>query len=97
MTALTGVPHFCILNSPPGSLRSMRRALPSEKCSAEIHVSETAGMTIDEIARRTHHDRKTIRAYLKGYGGSYPTLTRQRGAAGVHRVCACHATAERVH
>ncbi|WP_244857633.1 hypothetical protein [Agromyces archimandritae] len=32
----------------------------------DIHALKRQGFTISEIARRTHHDRKTIRAYLAG-------------------------------
>ncbi|MFT4216222.1 MAG: hypothetical protein QM619_03430 [Micropruina sp.] len=32
----------------------------------DIHALRRQGMTISEIARRTDHDRKTIRAYLSG-------------------------------
>ena len=32
----------------------------------DIHALKRQGMTISEIARRTNHDRKTIRAYLNG-------------------------------
>lgn len=32
----------------------------------DIHALHRQGFTISEIARRTHHDRKTIRAYLNG-------------------------------
>ncbi|MET3768619.1 transposase [Marisediminicola sp. UYEF4] len=32
----------------------------------DIHALKRQGMTISEIARRTDHDRKTIRAYLAG-------------------------------
>jgi len=38
----------------------------SERSSVDIHALHRQGMTISEIARRTHHDRKTIRAYLAG-------------------------------
>lgn len=38
----------------------------SERSSVDIHALKRQGMTITEIARRTHHDRKTIRAYLNG-------------------------------
>ncbi len=38
----------------------------SERSSVDIHALERQGMTISEIARRTNHDRKTIRAYLAG-------------------------------
>ena len=38
----------------------------SERSSVDIHALKRQGMTISEIARRTHHDRKTIRACLKG-------------------------------
>ena len=38
----------------------------SERSSVDIHALHRQGMTISEIARRTHHDRKTIRAYLNG-------------------------------
>ena len=38
----------------------------SERSSVDIHALKRQGMTISEIARRTHHDRKTIRAYLSG-------------------------------
>ncbi len=39
----------------------------SERSSVDIHaLKRQGGMTISEIARRTHHDRKTIRAYLNG-------------------------------
>ena len=112
----------------------------SERSSVDIHALHRQGMTISEIARRTHHDRKTIRAYLNGdrapgvrqpagtdafevfvdyvtarltedphlwaatlldelrplgFGGSYPTLTRQIRARGLRPACtACaHVTA----
>lgn len=32
----------------------------------DIHALKRQGMTISEIARRTNHHRKTIRAYLSG-------------------------------
>lgn len=32
----------------------------------DIHALKRQGMTISEIARRTNHDRKTIRSYLNG-------------------------------
>ena len=38
----------------------------SEEDDVDIHVLKRQGMTISEIARRTDHDRKTIRAYLAG-------------------------------
>ena len=38
----------------------------SERSSVDIHALHRQGFTISEIARRTHHDRKTIRAYLNG-------------------------------
>ncbi|MFN7151491.1 MAG: Mu transposase domain-containing protein [Microthrixaceae bacterium] len=38
----------------------------SERSSVDIHALHRQGMTISEIARRTHHDRKTIRAHLNG-------------------------------
>ncbi len=38
----------------------------SERSSVDIHALKRQGMTISEIARRAHHDRKTIRAYLNG-------------------------------
>jgi transposase len=38
----------------------------SEEADVDIHALKRQGMTISEIARRTHHDRKTIRAYLSG-------------------------------
>ena len=38
----------------------------SERSSVDIHALHRQGMTISEIARRTNHDRKTIRAYLAG-------------------------------
>lgn len=38
----------------------------SERSSVDIHALHRQGMTISEIARRTHHDRKTIRSYLNG-------------------------------
>lgn len=48
----------------------------SERSSVDIHALKRQGMTISEIARRTGHDRKTIRSYLNGDrvpGGSpYP-------------------------
>jgi transposase len=36
------------------------------KDDVDIHALKRQGMTITEIARRTNHDRKTIRAYLRG-------------------------------
>ena len=38
----------------------------SEEADVDIHALKRQGMTISEIARRTNHDRKTIRAYLSG-------------------------------
>ncbi len=38
----------------------------SEEDDVDIHALKRQGMTISEIARRTDHDRKTIRAYLSG-------------------------------
>lgn len=38
----------------------------SEEDDVDIHALKRQGMTISEIARRTNHDRKTIRAYLSG-------------------------------
>jgi len=38
----------------------------SERSSVDVHALKRQGMTISEIARRTNHDRKTIRAYLSG-------------------------------
>ncbi|MEC5150992.1 helix-turn-helix domain-containing protein [Cryobacterium sp. GrIS_2_6] len=38
----------------------------SEEDDVDIHALKRQGMTISEIARRTDHDRKTIRAYLAG-------------------------------
>lgn len=38
----------------------------SERSSVDIHALHRRGMTISEIARRTNHDRKTIRAHLAG-------------------------------
>ena len=38
----------------------------SERSSVDIHALKRQGMTISEIARRTNHDRKTIRSYLNG-------------------------------
>ena len=38
----------------------------SERSSVDIHALKRQGFTISEIARRTNHDRKTIRAYLNG-------------------------------
>lgn len=38
----------------------------SEEADVDIHALRRQGMTISEIARRTDHDRKTIRAYLSG-------------------------------
>ena len=38
----------------------------SEEDDVDIHALKRQGMTISEIARRTGHDRKTIRAYLSG-------------------------------
>jgi transposase len=38
----------------------------SERSSVDIHALKRQGFTISEIARRTNHDRKTIRAYLSG-------------------------------
>jgi transposase len=39
----------------------------SEVDDVDIHALKRQGMTISEIARRTNHDRNTIRAYLSGY------------------------------
>lgn len=49
----------------------------SEEDDVDIHALKRQGMTISEIARRTDHDRKTIRAYLSGQRAPG---TRQRGA-----------------
>jgi len=38
----------------------------SEEDDVDIHALKRQGMTISEIARRTDHDRKTIRVYLAG-------------------------------
>ena len=38
----------------------------SERSAVDIHALKRQGFTISEIARRTNHDRKTIRAYLNG-------------------------------
>ena len=38
----------------------------SERSSVDIHALHRQGITISEIARRTGHDRKTIRSYLRG-------------------------------
>ena len=38
----------------------------SEEDDVDLHVLKRQGMTISEIARRTDHDRKTIRSYLAG-------------------------------
>ncbi len=38
----------------------------SERSSVDIHALKQQGWTISAIARHTHHDRKTIRAYLNG-------------------------------
>ena len=38
----------------------------SEEDDVDIHALKRQGMTISEIARRTDHDRKTVRAYLSG-------------------------------
>lgn len=38
----------------------------SEEDDVDIHALKRQGMTISEIARRTGHDRKTIRTYLTG-------------------------------
>ncbi|RFA17836.1 Mu transposase domain-containing protein [Subtercola boreus] len=38
----------------------------TEEDDVDIHALKRQGMTITEIARRTDHDRKTIRAYLAG-------------------------------
>ena len=38
----------------------------SERSSVDIHALHRQGTTISEIARRTGHDRKTIRSYLRG-------------------------------
>src|SRR5665811_2355291 len=38
----------------------------SEEDDVDIHALKRQGMTVSEIARRTDHDRKTIRAYLAG-------------------------------
>ena len=38
----------------------------SEEDDVDIHALDRQGMTISEIARRTSHDRKTVRAYLSG-------------------------------
>lgn len=38
----------------------------SKEDDVDIHALKRQGMTISEIARRTNHDRKTIRVYLSG-------------------------------
>ena len=38
----------------------------SEEDDVDIHALKRQGMTISEIARRTDHERKIIRAYLGG-------------------------------
>lgn len=38
----------------------------TEEDDVDISALRRRGFTISEIARRTHHDRKTIRAYLAG-------------------------------
>ncbi|WP_082571308.1 MULTISPECIES: hypothetical protein [Agromyces] len=38
----------------------------SEEADVDIHALKRQAMTISEIARRTIHDRRTIRAYLSG-------------------------------
>src|SRR5665811_556244 len=38
----------------------------SEEDDVDIHALKRQGMTVSEIARRTDHDRKTIRSYLAG-------------------------------
>ena len=38
----------------------------SERSSVDIHALKRQGITISAIARRTNHDRKTIRVYLSG-------------------------------
>jgi transposase len=38
----------------------------SERSSVDIYALHRQGMTISEIARRTGHDRKTIRSYVNG-------------------------------
>jgi len=38
----------------------------SEEDDVDIHALKRQGMTISEIARRTDHDRKTMRSYLAG-------------------------------
>ena len=47
----------------------------SEEDDADIHALKRQGMTINEIARRTDHDRETIRSYL---AGNRATGVRQR-------------------
>lgn len=50
----------------------------SERSSVDIHALHRQGMTISEIARRTHHDRKTIRAHLAGE--HLPGVRRRAGS-----------------
>lgn len=49
----------------------------SERSSVDIHALHRQGITISEIARRTGHDRKTIRAYLSG--DRQPGVRRRTG------------------
>ena len=62
----------------------------SEEDDVDIHALKRQGMTISEIARRTNHDRKTIRAYLSG---QRTPGVRQRAAPDVFDAFADYVTA----
>ena len=66
----------------------------SERSSVDIHALHRQGFTISEIARRTHHDRKTIRARLTDVDAADPG---PRAAASLRRVFTCHGASERDH
>lgn len=58
----------------------------SERSSVDIHALKRQGMTISEIARRTHHDRKTFRGssdFRWGSWGGALTLDRGHGVGSV--------------
>lgn len=60
----------------------------SERSSVDIHALHRQGFTISEIARRTGHDRKTIRAHLNGE--RQPAYTH--GMAAMRHYSNIHAT-----
>lgn len=53
----------------------------SERSSVDVHALRRQGMTISEIARRTHHDRKTVRANLSGERARASVSGRSRTAS----------------